>query len=92
MAKKGNTMKVYFCRDRDGGCTTWRYKQTKPVLYKDKIWDRPSGCSTRMRKIIVTEGNENTFRKFGKGFHGVRKGKCALLDLNPKIRGTFHSF
>jgi hypothetical protein len=77
-------MKVYFCRDSDGTPTTWRYKQTKPRWFL-RVWDLMMGH----KKAMITEGCEGTFRKFGKGYHGVRKGQMKLLDLKPKVRGTF---
>jgi hypothetical protein len=79
-------MKVYFCRDIDGEVTTWRYKQAKPVWHSaEGIWDN---TYKNAANNIVTEGTENTFKKFGKGYHGVRKGQMKLLDLKPKIRGV----
>jgi hypothetical protein len=79
-------MKVYFCRDADGEASTWRYKRTKPVLCKETgTWGISSNpCRW---KSLITDTTDSTFEKFGKGFHGVRKGQMKLLDLKPKIRG-----
>ena len=74
-------MNIYFCRDSDGTPTTWRYKQKKPALDCCGCWC--TGCC----ESIITEGIRDTNKKFGRGFHGVRKGKMKFLDLKSLKHG-----
>ena len=78
-------MKIWFARDLNGTPSTWRYKQKKPTLRSfDGLW-----VPEAFEDTLITCGYLNTYAKFGRSFHGVRKGKIKFLDIPSKKRGTF---
>ena len=86
-------MKIWFARDLNGTPSTWRYKLKKPTLCTfDGIWTPPDAFIFPyiiFNDSVITYGYSNTYAKFGRSFHGVRKGKIKLLDIPSKKRGTF---
>lgn len=77
-------MKVWFCRDsalNGGECSVWSGHKKKPEQDPDAdgVWDLP----LKQNKCLC-DGTEETFKMFGKGFHGVKKGECKKLDLEKK--------
>jgi len=71
-------MKVWFCRDKDGDCSTW---DGVKLIHKPKLEDG----IFKGRGPCLTSSSFGTFEMFGNGFHGVKKGRCTLLELEPLI-------
>jgi hypothetical protein len=69
-------MRVWFCRDDDGDASVWDVGQGKPEYEMGKWKDFEEdamGC--------IAETSEDVFAMFGKGYRGVKKGKCVEMEL-----------
>ena len=70
-------MKVYFCRDDSGHPTIWNASYPKPKKNEFGEWD---AFVDEGPNLICDHEEECLFKP---GFHGVRKGRCVLMELEP---------
>ena len=80
-------MKVWFCRDEDGTRSVWDGSKSKPNI-KDGYWSLTDPYGTK--GTVMADDSQDMYPSvdytFGPGFHGVRKGQCKLIDIEPVNR------